>query len=693
MSSDIDTYFERLDVLKQYNRQVDRYKIQHESRLRGPINFRLRPTREEWARMTGTEVVRLGVREVWNPPHFGYDSPNWLVKKNILKDGKVWHEAQLDELWKRKSEFEGMAEFWRLSSVIASRCSRGEESENFRRKYRGILAEENKEADIKLQEICIYLGHVERKYSSILRRTFRTHSVIFGGYDILGARWPLSRNSTKKEMLGAMEVWRQGSYPSSSTYDGKRPFPYGWGVWPDISGHSAVRKMVSVYMLSGNDLDHILRGRSDAKLRRVEIARCFHDKLPFLRNRLKRCLERTILMYLGNWVKEEETEVRTDGIDSWVLHLSKTYSELLGNEVLESDRLRKLVKNAMSKMTLPGIHAMAVDPSLAPSEQSIEEELYFRVKVELFLDVSSRMWCKWRYGIDMDGGEWADYCEEQDDIRVEEEGGLLEADVNEDLIAAYIEMRIEKIDMLRIDKKHKKLEEDSSFQWALDLEDDLMHLHLAGNWRTTSENMFENIGYGRSQGGLNILSWHTLCDCDFGASEDHTVPGTRLSDYLWKIMADATEVCTKKSGLRTSFSDAKNYARGATKLLGIAGGVEELLSIERPLERFDAILGPYLEIDSKVTGLVEHMMDEDNEYSSETMDMVRKVLDGKMGEEERQLLTALVDGETSSGYAFDADTLYEWVERWDLLDHPEALGEILGGADFDAVAVKHGLMQ
>ncbi|SVE58533.1 uncharacterized protein METZ01_LOCUS511387, partial [marine metagenome] len=72
---------------------------------------------------------------------------------------------------------------------------------------------------------------------------------------------------------------------------------------------------------------------------------------------------------------------------------------------------------------------------------------------------------------------------------------------------------------------------------------------------------------------------------------------------------------------------------------------------------------------------------------------VRRILDGKMGEEERQLLTSLVEGETPVGYAFDADILYEWVERWDLLDHPEALGEVLGGADFDAVAVKHGLMQ
>ena len=145
--------------------------------------------------------------------------------------------------------------------------------------------------------------------------------------------------------------------------------------------------------------------------------------------------------------------------------------------------------------------------------------------------------------------------------------------------------------------------------------------------------------------------------------------------------------------MRYKWSEAQAYVVAATKLLGIAGGKAELLSIEKPLDRFDAILGPYIEIDSKVSGLVEHMMDEDNEYSSETLDIVRKVLDGKMGEEERELLTSLIEGETSSGYAFDADTLYEWVERWDLLDHPVALGEILGGADFDAVAVKHGLMQ
>jgi hypothetical protein len=250
--------------------------------------------------------------------------------------------------------------------------------------------------------------------------------------------------------------------------------------------------------------------------------------------------------------------------------------------------------------------------------------------------------------------------------------------------------------MLKLDKKHKKLENDGSFHWILELEDDLAHLMQSQCKRTHANLIFEGKVEGSShsrQGNLNILRWHALCKPGFALSSTSGEVGTCLGDYLWAERDGCGNGFRKFSGKRLGYQDAEDYTVKATKFLGIAGGCAELLSIGKPLERFDAILGPYIEIDSKVSGLVEHMMDEGNEDSSETIDIVRKVLDGKMGEEERGLLTSLVEGETPSGYAFDADTLYEWVERWDLLDYPEALGEVLAGADFDAIAVKHGLMQ
>ena len=63
-----------------------------------------------------------------------------------------------------------------------------------------------------------------------------------------------------------------------------------------------------------------------------------------------------------------------------------------------------------------------------------------------------------------------------------ENDGLLDAGVNVDLIEAYNYFRIEKIDMLKLDKKHKKEGAEWMFHWVLEFEDDLFHMKEGQLW-------------------------------------------------------------------------------------------------------------------------------------------------------------------------------------------------------------------
>lgn len=717
MSSDIDTYFERLDELERINRDIVSFNKNHERGLRGRWDKNLRPiAQEEAPRLVLEEdILRVensrlyhsyrkrvedgethwdldqwsyGYRnDNWDErtvrcyrlPWGDYAPPNWLEQRSILRESRVWYSKKLDELLGRKNEFQDIGKFWKLCYVIASRCSKEEESENFRRKYERMLTEDEEEASRLLDEIRDALEPVAEPYDKVLT-AWHSPRNSRGNY-ILDFRWPIDGNSPITFLRGLFNRWslKSGS-PHEHEYL-RRHYR--------TSGGREIPRGRKPNMISWQGVEYLLRGNAINTLSRVEVARLLHARIPYLINRLKRCYAFRMKMDLVRGKFNEEN----NGL--WARKLKEKFEVFSG---VDDDGMDALVTRSIRQMTFPGIHAMAVEPSLAPTIESMEEELYFRVRLELFIELNNKSMSKWRYGLNMGDFEFTEYINDEREKRDDENDGLLDAGVNVDLIEAYKDIRIEKIDMLKLDKKHKKLENDGSFHWILELEDDLMHLFQNLSVRRQEKLIFENEVVGSEwsrQGNLNTLRWHALCEPGFNASYKTVGDsvGTCLRDYLWKNKKGYGSGFQKSGGKRLVYEDAEAYVVKATKFLGIAGGFQELLSIEKPLERFDAILGPYIEIDSKISGLVEHMMDEDNEYSSETYDIVRRILDGKMGEEERQLLTSLVDGETAAGYAFDADILYEWVERWDLLDYPEALGEVLAGADFDAVAVKHGLMQ